>query len=155
MEKIFNDEKLRNLYVTTLDEIDFMNYRNKLYYKMLYLWLKNKLNNKNLEDYFLKNQINTIAIYGAGNLGELLYDELKNSNKIHIKYFIDQSNINGNLYKIPIINLEQIHNVEEIDFIIVTPIYAYDEIRENLNKLGFKKLMCIDDIITEIYYEKL
>lgn len=153
MEQLFGKKELLDLYVNTLDEIDSMNYRNKVYYNILYLWLKNKLNNKSIEDYFLKNKIKTIAIYGAGNLGELLYDELKNSSKVNIKYLIDQGNINKNLYRIQIIKLEQVSNVEEVDCVVVTPIYAYDSIKENLNKLGIKKIVAIDDIITEIYYE--
>ncbi|MCY6959576.1 hypothetical protein [Clostridium brassicae] len=149
----FGDKELLNLYVNTLDEVDSMNYRNKVYYSILYLWLKNKLNNKNIEDYFLKNKIKTIAVYGAGNLGELLYDELKNSNKVYTKYLIDQGNVNKKNYQIPIIKLEQLSNMEEVDCIVVTPIYAYDQIKENLSKLGLNKIMCIDDIVTEIYYE--
>jgi hypothetical protein len=152
MEELFNNKELLNVYVSTLEEIDSMNYRNKVYYNIIYLWLKNKLNKKNIEDYLLKKKIETIAIYGVGNLGELLYDELKNSNKISIKYLVDQGNVNNNIYKEPIIKLEQIHNMEKVDFIIVTPIYAYDKIKNNLNELGVKKIVCIDSIITEIYY---
>lgn len=151
MEQLFGNKEIFKLYVSTLDEIDSMNYRNKIYYNILYLWLKNKLNNKSIEDYFLENEIKTIAIYGAGNLGELLYCELKDSVKISVKYLIDQSNANKSLYKVPLVNLDQINRMEEVEGIIVTPIYAFDAIKENLNKFGLKNVLCIDEIITEIY----
>lgn len=151
MENLFNDDEFFNLYASTIEQVDSMSYRNKVYYNILYLWLKNQLNNKSIEAYLLQNEIKTIAIYGAGNLGELLYDELKVSNKITIKYIIDQSNVNKNLYKIPVIKPEQIMNIEDIDCIIVTPIYAFDAIAENLKQFQFKNIVCIDDIIIKIH----
>lgn len=151
MENLFNNDEFFNLYISTIEPLDSMNHRNKIYYNILYLWLKNQLNNKSIEAYLLQNKIKTVAIYGAGNLGELLYDELKNSNKIIIKYIIDQSNANKNFYKIPVIKTEHIRNIEDVDCIIVTPIYAFDVIAENLRRFKFKNIVCIDDIIIKIY----
>ncbi|MCY6353984.1 hypothetical protein [Clostridium sp. ZS2-4] len=153
MEQLFGNKGILQLYVSTLDEIDSMNYRNKVYYNILYLWFKNKLNNKNIDSYFSENEIKTIAIYGVGNLGELLYDELKESNKIDVKYLIDQSNEDKNLYKVPIVKPEQVKSMEKVDCVVVTPIYAFDVIKKGLDKLEFKNIICIDDIIIKIHNE--
>lgn len=151
MEDLFDNSKFLNLYRSTVELLDSDNYRNKVYYNILYLWIKNNLNYKNIESYLLENELKTISIYGAGNLGELLYDELKSSKKITIKYIIDQSNVNKNYYEVPIIKLDQIENIEIVDCIIVTPIYAYDVIEDKLKQFGFKNIVCIDDIIIKIY----
>lgn len=153
VEEVFSNNEFLNLYNSTIQSLDSMNYRNKVYYNVLFLWLKNKLNNKNIENYLLQKDIKTIAIYGAGNLGELLYDELKISNKVTIKYIIDQSNVNGSLYEVPVIKPEQIKEIESVDCIVVTPIYAFDVIGKNLKQLDSKNIICIDDIIIEMYRE--
>ena len=53
-------------------------------------WLENRNANKTLVDYFHRYGYKTIAIYGAGDLGRLLYEEIKNSD-IQVKYFIDRN----------------------------------------------------------------
>ena len=51
----------------------------KNYYNMLNKWLYLKQNGTSLDTYFKKNDYNSIAIYGMGEMGNRLYDELKQS----------------------------------------------------------------------------
>ena len=55
-------------------------------------WLMNKICHKEIGEY-LKNsyKIQTVAIYGAGKLGEFLYDDLVNNSDIKVEYFIDKN----------------------------------------------------------------
>ncbi|ENK1242704.1 hypothetical protein AB2063_000826 [Clostridium botulinum] len=141
------------IYNSTVDKLDSMYFRNMLYYKVLYYWIKNNSNNKSISDYLLDNGVNSVAIYGAGNLGEILYDELKREKKILIKYIIDKSSSNSSFNNTPIFKPEEINSISKVDYIIITPIYAFGDIQANLKKLGIKNVICIDDIIFKIYEE--
>lgn len=151
MVELLNNNEFSNLYASTIEPLDSMCYRNKVYYNILYLWLKNKLNNKSIENYLLQNGIKTIAIYGAGNLGELLYNELKPSKNITINCLIDQEDVSKSLYRIPVIKPKEIKDIKNLDCIVVTPIYAFDEIEEVLKQFEFSNIICIDEIIIKMY----
>lgn len=153
MKNLILDNIDFQLYVDTLKKLDSMNYRNKSYYEVLYYWMKNKNGGKSISDYLLEKSIKSIGIYGAGNLGELLFSELKNENKILIKYIIDRSSSNEIFFNTPILKLKQLKNVDKVDCIIVTPIYAFEEIKDDLKKVQINNLLCIDDIIFDIYEE--
>lgn len=57
---------------------------------ILLKWWKIKQSGHCLDEYFKKNNINSIAIYGMADIGCCLYDELENS-EIEIKYLIDKN----------------------------------------------------------------
>lgn len=151
MEKLILNDINFEIYNDTLKKIDSMWFRNKSYYGILFHWLKNKNNNKNITNYLLKQNIKTVGIYGAGNLGELLFDELKNDDEISIKCIIDRDCSNGNFLNTPIIQMEQLKENYDVDCIIVTPIYAFEEINKDLKNIGIKNVIGIDDIVFNIY----
>lgn len=97
-------------------------------------WLENRNENKMFSDYFEKYGYKNIAIYGAGDLGKLLYAELKNTN-IHINYFIDR-NAEGinHIDEIPVIMIQDIIKMDAVDIIVITPIGNYDAISKILAK---------------------
>ena len=53
-------------------------------------WMVTKQEGKSIVDYFHKESIKSIAIYGMSYVGERLYDELKDSD-IEVKYAIDKN----------------------------------------------------------------
>ena len=59
------------------------------FYRVLVQWLIHKQEGKNLSEYFERNEYKTIAIYGMKELGERLYNELKDTN-IKVAYAIDK-----------------------------------------------------------------
>lgn len=66
--------------------------RSGTYYKLTYEWLQKKLQGESILAYFEENNIKKIAIYGKGSLGELLFQELRDSG-IEIVCFIDQCSL--------------------------------------------------------------
>lgn len=95
-------------------------------------WLENKNVGKTFAEYFQQCGYETIAIYGVGDLGRLLYEEIKNS-KIRIKYFVDRNGegiheIDG----IPVIILKQIDEMEAVDILVVTVPQIYDMVAKIL-----------------------
>jgi len=97
-------------------------------------WLIMYQMDKNMIPYIEDMGYEKIAIYGMGILGQRLYDELENTS-ILVRYAIDQNAAN-------IRDLVEIKHpsdeLEEVDAVIVTSLYYYDEIKQNLSK----KLQC-------------
>ena len=91
-------------------------------------WLENRNRGKTFADYFHEYGYHTIAIYDAGDLGRLLYNEIKDSD-IVVKYFIDR-NAEGikEIDGIPVILLSQISRMEEVDVLLISPVVNYDVI---------------------------
>lgn len=91
-------------------------------------WLENRNAGKTFVDYFHEYGCSTIAIFDAGELGRLLYEELKDSD-IKIKYFVDKnaegiSHIDG----IPVVMVKDIADMPEVDIVLVSPVYDYQEV---------------------------
>lgn len=105
------------------------------YYKLMNRWIQNKLNNWEIKNFFDNNNLHSVAIYGMGTLGELIYKELKN-NGIKTKYFIEKNYIDNiiGIENIPIISIHDVKQLKNIDLIIVTPIFDYKEIEAELKQ---------------------
>lgn len=118
----------------------------KDYYNLLNRWLIVKHEGKSLEQYFIDNGYKTIAIYGMGELGNRLYEELKNTN-ITIKYAIDKEA--GSTYsELEIINIED--ELEKVDVVIVSAIFAYEKIEKELQQLIDYPIISLEDVIYEL-----
>lgn len=132
---------------------DMKSDRDKLftYYNALDQWVQNRMNDKNMEDYFLENNIHRIAIYGAGPMGRLLYEELRGS-QIEVMYFIDKNAKNLAYYvEKEVITVKEVGQQEEVDAIVITPYYFYDEITENFDRNGVTTdTVSLEDIIYSI-----
>lgn len=106
-------------------------------------WLKIKQRGEDISDYFKKRNIKNIAIYGLSYVGERLYDELDGTN-INIKYAIDRK-INKTCKNIKIISPGE--ELPEVDAVIVTPVFYYDEIKIGLQEKVTGQIISIEDII--------
>ena len=115
-------------------------------YLMMNQWVAVKQEGKNLADYFEKMGYKTIAIYGMSYAGERLVEELKGSN-IQIKYGIDK-NAETIYSDIEIVTLED--ELEEVDAIVVTPIFFFDEIEEKLSAKTDCPIISLEDILYEV-----
>ncbi|NBH36273.1 hypothetical protein D3Z58_22790 [Clostridiaceae bacterium] len=116
------------------------------FYKILNKWLTLKQEGKSLKDYFLKNGYKSVAIYGMKELGERLYDELKDT-EIEVKYMIDKNA--DNLYsEVTIVTPDG--ELEEVDVIVVTAVHYYEEIENMLkNKIDYP-ILSMEDIVYEM-----
>ncbi|MDK2932816.1 MAG: hypothetical protein PWP27_626 [Clostridiales bacterium] len=130
----------------------YMGSRYKQYYNILTQWIKNKNRNRNISSYLKNKNINSIAIYGMGELGIALYEELKDTD-IRIIYLVDK-NANHIYYGVNeshLINVDEVSAQEEVDAIIVTPIYDYDKIKETLVNGGVKtNIISLENIIYDL-----
>jgi len=124
--------------------------RYKQYYTLFNTWIKNLHNFKDVVKYFNREKIESISIYGLGELGLRLYEEVE-KNTINIDYIIDNSrSTEGNFNNIPIIALDQVTNINS-QAIIVTPIYDYDNIKTLLREKNYHgKIISLQTIINEV-----
>ena len=111
------------------------------YYSVLNNWFVNKLDGKDIESYFRENGIKSVAVFGLGKLGYLLIRELEMTD-IDVKYYINNDEYGEIFIKEnvpvsmipPIVKTGEIHNQEQVDAIIVTPIHVYKSITLAIKK---------------------
>lgn len=118
----------------------------KAYYNLLNQWLILKQDGKNLEQYFIDNQYETIAIYGMGEMGNRLYDELKNTS-VKIEYAIDKEA--GSTYsEIEVLEIED--NLPKVDAVIVTAVFAYEEVEKLLSEKIDCNIISLEEVVYEV-----
>lgn len=106
-------------------------------------WIINKQKGKDLKDFFLTNEYKEVAIYGMSYLGERLADELADSD-VTVKYAIDRNA--DNIYA-PFDVLKPDDMLPEVDAIIVTSFFFFDEIEQNLEDKVDCPIISIEDVV--------
>lgn len=129
-----------------LDKRDKKVNKFKSYYNMLNQWLVLKQDGKSLEEYFANNEVKTIAIYGMGEMGNRLLDELKDSG-VEVKYGIDKQ-ADYTYADINMVSPDE--ELDEVDAVVVTAIFAFDEISEELGKNMSCPILSLEDVVYEI-----
>lgn len=117
----------------------------KSYYSMLNQWLGVKQNNGNLATYFNENGYKNIAIYGMGEMGNRLYDELKDTS-VNVAYGIDKNP--GECYS-DLEIFEISGNLPDVDAIIVTAVFAYEDIKKDIEAIVKCPIISLEDIVYE------
>ena len=118
----------------------------KSYYNMLNQWLYLKQNDKSITKYFEDNNYKSIAIYGMGEMGSRLYDDLRNSD-ISVKYAIDKKAV-GTYEDLVVYDLED--EFEDVDVIIVSAVSAFDEIEDELSDKVKCPIISLEDVVYEV-----
>lgn len=107
----------------------------KRYFSLLVRWMSNREQNIGVEDYLLERHIGSVVIYGAGKIGNLVFDELNKSGKVLVKGFVDK-NLKSIDSKI-IVSPQEIKEFGDVEAIIVTPIMDFFRIKKELS--GYKE----------------
>jgi len=96
---------------------------------LLCQWIRLQQRGIGLAEFFQDREIGSIAIYGMGEIGLLLYDELEKENESLVKYAIDKS---GKAFReyLPTYWLKK--GLPPVDAIIITPVLITDEIEEEI-----------------------
>lgn len=115
----------------------------KTYYNVLNQWLINLHEDKKLDAYFISNNYRNIAIYGMGELGNRAYEEL-NGSEVQVKYAIDKDSENS-YSELTVVSPDD--PMEDVDAVVVTAIFAYDEIKEELETKINCPILSIEDVV--------
>lgn len=116
------------------------------FYNILIQWLSIRQEGKTLVSYFTQNEYGKIAIYGMKELGERLYDELKDS-EVEVKYIIDK---NADALYADVDVVTPYDPLEEVDAIVVTAIHYFDEIEMMLEEKVGCPIISLEDIVYDI-----
>lgn len=106
-------------------------------------WFATKQEGKSVADYLKGEGVKTVAIYGMSFMGQRLYEELKDSG-IEIKYGIDK-NRDKISADIDIVTPED--DLEEVDVIIVTAFYFFNEIEDFLMGKTDSRILSMEDLV--------
>lgn len=109
-------------------------------------WLITKQEGKGIIDFFHREEIKSIAIYGMSYVGERLYDELKETD-IEVKYAIDKK-ADGIYTEMDIVTPDD--ELKKVDAIVVTPVFYYESILEMLEQKTESRILSLEDILYQL-----
>lgn len=109
-------------------------------------WLRAEQRRQTIDLKLMERQISEVAIYGKGQMGKCLINELENSN-VKIKYLIDKDG-NSNEFQYKCYHPEDL--LPEVQAIIVTPIYQFAEIAAELKYSGNVQIISLEELIDEL-----
>lgn len=113
------------------------------YFLILEQWMSNKQNDITVEDYLKQKRYQSAAIYGMGVLGNLLYQELKDST-IQIEYAIDR-NANDMHFDISVVRPQDPY--KKTDVIIVTAAADCDKIQRYIERKSRIPVLSLEEIV--------
>ena len=117
------------------------------FYRVLIRWLNIRPIGNGIINYLLDHRIKRVAIYGYADMGNLLYKELLNSD-IVVTCILDKRTIKSHNIGVEILN--PIDGDRTSDAVIVTAIYYYDEIKIELEELGYRNIVSLQNLIEEL-----
>ena len=119
--------------------------RLRAYYDITNRWIQLKNEGKNLSEYFEENGYKKIAIYGMGNLGLRLHEELRNS-VTKVEYGVDH--MHGEMLKdLNVYCLKEVNSIDDVDAIVVTPVFAFDDIKKDLEEKTDKPIISLNSVV--------
>lgn len=113
-------------------------------------WIKIKQKGYDLAEYFKKNDIQNISIYGMAALGKRLYDELENSG-IEVRYLMDKNPKQMDKL-LEFISPDQ--EWLEVDAIIVTVALSEKQIIDGFIEQGYEKVIGLSEVL-DSFNEKI
>lgn len=129
-----------------LDEKDKIIKKVVCNYELLRDWIEMRHVKRKIEDYFIARGYSTIIVYGGGEIGQLFIEEILESG-IGVKYVID-SNAENIFLGVPVV--KKYIDFENIDVIVVTAVFAFEEIYKNLARVTEVPIVSLKEVISDI-----
>lgn len=118
--------------------------KSTLFYWVLTRWLKLKLSGIRLADILQKYDYKKIAVYGYAEIGQLLCQELLQDG-FKVSYVMDKKVCETKSKRLPV--YQPGAGLPEVDAVIVTAVYYFDDIRNDLLKMGFHNVISFRTLI--------
>ena len=112
--------------------------------KAMSSWIFALQRGKTVVQYFNKRLVQRIAIYGWGDLGKCLENELQGTD-VQVSYVIDRNKMNLDNGNMEIYSLDD--TWPDVDMIVVTPFYEYQVIKKRIKEKVNCWIVSIEDII--------
>ncbi len=120
--------------------------KHRILFQLMSMWVKIKQEKVSLPEYFYHNGMKNIAIYGYGMVGQLLENELKDSD-ISVTYIIDK---NADSYSIKNKIYIPGEELPDADAVIVTAVTYFDEIEKKLSLKMRCPIISMEDVMFEL-----
>lgn len=147
-EKMVKDkfELYKKTLSTEADIVDPYKRRMTNNFDFITKWFYINKNNKSVSREIKNRGYKKIAIYGAARIGQLLYDELIQSDEIEVVYIMDQS-----VDKLA--EREVYRNITDdpIDAVIVTAINYFVDIKRKLHGYTRADIISLEEIVSHLY----
>jgi len=118
-------------------------------------WIWLKLHDISVTDYCKSNKLNRVVIYGAGELGMLVYKDMF-STGIQAVAYLDQKGAyhDYKCFDIPVFAPDDDRKItDSIDLIILATLASHDEIKGVLREYYLCEIISIRDIIDDLLKE--
>lgn len=109
-----------------------------LFYWILTRWMDWKIKGKSIADIFRKQDWHQAAVYGYAELGQLLCKELSGGG-VQISYVLDKRVKDSGIKDLPVYVPQR--GLPPVDVIVVTAVYYFDEIKEELLQMGYQNII--------------
>ena len=117
-------------------------------------WLYNKINGKEIVDYCKRKEIQELAIYGIGWIGEMLYDDIVNNSSIRVRYIIDKNadSLYYGIENMDVLKVDELKKAPRVDAIFVTPLFCFESVKRELREIinAETRIISIEDMIYEV-----
>ncbi len=102
--------------------------KNKYLFRTAAQWLDRERSGDGICKYLQNNRYKRVAVYGLSHMGKVLIDILESS-RVEVVYGIDNGLVQYS-FKMPIYSINE--ELPNVDVVIVTPVYSYEQIRCDL-----------------------
>ena len=116
----------------------------KKYYVLAMSWMDLAENGFVLDKYFERNGFKHIAVYGGRDMGRHLIKQLKGT-EIMVDYMIDRTIYLDQFETIPVYQPDD--KLPVVDAVIVTPIWDYSKIREEVSRQLSCPIISLEDVV--------
>lgn len=114
------------------------------FYLFMRNWVELHQSGGNMADKLRQEAVSTVAIYGAGKHGKMLYNELKET-KVKVACWIDQRCKAETIEDCPVIGAES--ELPPVDAVIVTPYREFRSIESVLRERTKAKIIPLDTLV--------
>lgn len=117
----------------------------KQFYHLLTSWMLNTQAGS-VSEVLKSMDVNTVAVYGYAELGRILRNELEKGG-IKVKYVIDKK-ITSDSDNLTFYKPQK--NLPPADIIIVTAVFYFEEIKKELESLGYEKIISLSYLVDKL-----
>ena len=118
----------------------------KEYYELLDQWMMNREQGMHTANYFIKNSYKTVAIYGMGQMGNHLYEELIDSKEVDVIYAIDKK---GTSVFPELCVKKPTEELPSVDAVVITVLNSYSSIVSMLEEKMHSSMISLEEVICE------
>lgn len=115
------------------------------YYELCNQWIKNINGGCHIDEYFIGKNYRNIAVYGMGELGNRLVEELENT-AVRVCYGIDK-NVWAAFAEITIKGFDEEVSFGGVDCIVVTPVHLYEKLKKELSHKAVCDIISLEDAV--------